>query len=377
MRVLALVPHSAAVASVRFRVAQYREPLARRGIGLELASFFGPQESRHIYGPSAQRAVRATLRGYLRRLMDLRRVRQYDAVLVHREIAPYGNGVLADRLATTGVPYFYDFDDAIYLPAVGARHVTRLLRSARRETDLLCRRAAAVLAGNPFLAEFARRRGVPVEVLPTVVDTAVFRPAEAPPERPVIVWVGSHTTERYVESIAGPLSEVCRATGAQVRLVSQGARERIGSLAVEGVAWRLEDDARYYREATVGVYPLEDDEWGRGKCGLKALLFLASGVPVVASPVGVLNEIVIPGQTGFLARGSEEWHGHLMRLLMDEGLRRGMAGRGRRLVEERYSLEVGADILAAVLRLRGGTRGAAASSGATRGGSPCAESPES
>ncbi|MBI4521382.1 MAG: glycosyltransferase family 4 protein [Gemmatimonadetes bacterium] len=345
-RVLALVPHSPAVASVRFRVAQYVEPLAHRGIALELTSFFTQEESASVWSSRVVAATAATLRGYRRRSRDLGRLQDYDAAIVHREIAPYVNGVLVRRLTAGGVPYLYDFDDAIYLPAIGGRRVTRVLRNAREETIALCHKAASVLAGNRFLARFCESHGAAAVVLPTVVETAVFQPAPSPPSRPAIVWVGSHSTERYIDAITEPLRRVCALTRARVKVVSQSARSRMGALDVEGAVWRLEDDARYFREATVGIYPLPDDEWSRGKCGLKALLFLASGVPVVASPVGVLQDMVIPGETGFLACTPEEWEQHVSTLLTNERLRREMGARGRALVEERYSLEVGAEILA-------------------------------
>jgi len=347
MRVLFVIPHPREGASGRHRVFQYLPWLEQEGITYEVRPFMSPALYRMLYQPGyLSRKITMAAAAMLKRLVDVVRSARADVVVIHREALPLGTPWLERIMARLCPSVIFDFDDAIYLPAIGGRRVTRVLRNAREETIALCHNAASVLAGNRFLARFCESHGAAAVVLPTVVDTAVFQPAPSPPSRPAIVWVGSHSTERYIDAITEPLRRVCALTRARVKVVSQSARSRMGALDVEGAVWRLEDDARYFREATVGIYPLPDDEWSRGKCGLKALLFLASGVPVVASPVGVLQDMVIPGETGFLACTPEEWEQHLSTLLTNDRLRREMGARGRALVEERYSLEVGAEILA-------------------------------
>src|SRR5262249_29384224 len=122
------------------------------------------------------------------------------------------------------------------------------------------------------------------------------------------------------------------------------------SVPVENIPWSLASEVSLFNTCDVGVYPLTDDEWSKGKCGFKAIEFMACGVPVVAAAVGVNREIIRDGENGFLASSDDEWVGKLTRLLADPALRRRFAEAGRRTVEERYSRRANAPKLAAILR---------------------------
>jgi glycosyltransferase involved in cell wall biosynthesis len=324
------------------------------GIELELLPFFDEDAFRRLYGDAgAVTKIRDTLRGFRRRAAQIRRARNADVILVHRELAPFLSGLLRERLRD-GPPVLFDLDDAVFLPAAGGSPWVRALRRPRPETAALARLAARSMAGNPYLAEFVRGAGGRPVLLPTTVDTDLFSPADTatPGDRaPIrISWIGTHTTQSYLAMVAGALARFRAEVACEVIVVSNRPPDRIGDVPVRGVRWSLEDEALYYREADIGLYPLPDDPWTRGKCGLKALQYLSCGIPVVASPVGILPDIVVPGRTGMLAESPEEWLAALRALAADREERRRLGARGRALVEGGYSLRRGAETLSATIR---------------------------
>jgi glycosyltransferase involved in cell wall biosynthesis len=216
------------------------------------------------------------------------------------------------------------------------------------------RLSSRVVAGNEFLAAYARRHNGAVVTIPTAVDTVRFVPRTDPPQdsapRPLVVgWIGSPTTFPYLERIAGVLRQVSDRHPFVLKVSGAGRPVHFAGLEVVEAPWSLADEVTLFNTCDIGVYPLTDDEWSRGKCGFKAIQFMACGVPVVAAGVGVNREIVRDGENAFLATTPGEWMEKLERLLTDRALRARFAAAGRRTIEERYSLDVTAPRLAAVL----------------------------
>jgi glycosyltransferase involved in cell wall biosynthesis len=192
-----------------------------------------------------------------------------------------------------------------------------------------------------------------VTTIPTSVDTSrwVPRATAAPnPGVPIVGWIGSPTTGQYIRQLAPVLQRVAATHRFRMRISGAGAPVEMPGVSVDDVPWALEREVELFNTCDVGVYPLPDDEWSKGKCGFKAIQFMACGVPVVASAVGVNREIVEDGVNGFLASTADEWVDKLGRLLTDPALRRRFGDAGRRTIEQRYSLEVNAPHLAEVLR---------------------------
>jgi len=352
LRVACLVPHPRESPSSRIRVAQYAPLLRQWGIELEIFSFFDEREYARLYQVGAGRRIADTAGGFLRRVRQLRRARDADAVLIHREVAPLAGAPLL-RALDGGPPVLFDLDDAVFLPAPGGSRWLRLLRRAEAETVALVRRAQVCLAGNAYLADFVRRAGGRALHLPTTVDTDVFRAGgtSRDPRGPLKVsWVGTHSTQGYLD-LAGPaLGTLAAERPVEITVVSNRPPRDLGGVPVRGVRWSLDAELMYFQEADVGLYPLPDDAWTRGKCGGKAVQYMACEVPLVASPVGVLKDLVLDGETGFVARDSEAWVRALRSLAEDPGLRRRLGAAGRALIEEGYSLRKGAEILAEAIR---------------------------
>jgi glycosyltransferase involved in cell wall biosynthesis len=341
----------------------YLPALREAGIRARVSPFLGDAAFRRFYRTGAAGLLwkgAGAAAGYLRRAARLHLGAAPDLAVIHREAVPRGNRWVLRRLRARGVPVAYDLDDAIWLSpreyvAAGedSRDAMHRGKDPGEVLDLMAG-ADVVLAGNGALAARAREAGARrVALLPTPVDTGAFRPdpaARSAGGPPLVGWIGSPTATYCLRAVAPALARAARE--APFRLLVVGAS---GPVEVPGVEvlrrdWELGREVRDYASLDVGLYPLPDNEWTRGKCGYKALLYAASGAPCVASPVGVSREVVRDGETGFHASTEEEWADRLVRLLRDPALRDRMGAAGRRLVEEGYSYRVLAPRMVEALR---------------------------
>jgi glycosyltransferase involved in cell wall biosynthesis len=214
--------------------------------------------------------------------------------------------------------------------------------------------ASAVVVGNEWLAEYARRHNPNVWVIPSTVDTDRYVPrAIEPSTAPVVIgWSGSSTTVRHLRTISGALARVAAAAPVELRIM--GGEFELPGAPVTLRRWSSEGEVDELRRFDVGIMPVPDDLWSKGKCGMKALLYMAVGVPTVASPVGVNSAIIREGENGLLAATEEEWVDKLLTLVRDVELRRRLGAAGRATVEATYSLRAQAprvlDLLGSVAR---------------------------
>jgi glycosyltransferase involved in cell wall biosynthesis len=338
------------------RVVQYGPGLAAHGIDLHARPFLTEE---------AYRVVRSAphwvdrLGGFLGGAVDahqlLRSVREYDVVWIQRGLAPFLDAWALDAILDSGVPLVYDFDDAIYLPQNGGRAWVERLRDPRGVTRGFCVAAAVVLAGNEHLAAFARdamgRGGKRVQVVPSVVDTDVLTPPrDRSPGPPVVGWVGSDSTLVYLEGIAEALAELSASGACRIVVAAGSRRPSLPGATYTFVPWSAAGEAELFQSLDVGLYPLDDSPWSRGKCGFKALQYMACAVPCIASPVGVLRTMVLEGGTGLIADAPSSWAPSVGTLLDDPERRRRMGQAGRHMVEERYSLRALTPVVAEALR---------------------------
>src|SRR5690606_22276497 len=219
-----------------------------------------------------------------------------------------------------------------------------------RKLEALLRGADLAICGNAYLQAYAARFCRRTEIVPTVVDTTIYRPRSRPKRGAVTVgWIGSPSTWPYVR----PLLPTLEASAAQygVNVVAVGAGPKADrNPSVEHLAWSHDGEIGMIQNMDIGIMPLPDEPWARGKCGYKLIQYMACGLPVIASPVGVNAEIVEHGVNGYLARTDEEWAEAIRRLATDPQLRAQMGAAGRRRVEERYSLQVHGPRLAGMVR---------------------------
>jgi glycosyltransferase involved in cell wall biosynthesis len=286
----------------------------------------------------------------LRRARSLSAARRADVVVVHRAACLAGPAVLERVLAAFGPPLVYDFDDAIFL-----LHATEANRrfawlKAPGKTKAICRVSRHVVAANQELANWARSLNPNVTVVPSSVDVERFRPAAgARYGRLVIGWTGSSTSQTHLEQFAPVLKAVLAHLPAELHVHSD-RRPELRELPHVWHPWSAENEPEVLARFDVGIMPLPDEPWAWGKSAMKALLYMAMGLPVVASPVGAACEVVSHEENGLLARNAEEWFACLERLASDPALRERMGRAGRALVEARYSAAGSAALFGGVLR---------------------------
>ncbi len=348
VRVLLLSRYDRTGPSSRLRFLDHREALDRAGIAIQTAPFFPPEYLQALYG-AGRRPVGPVLRAYARRLADLLTRGDHDLLWIEKEALPWLPAWLERALFRR--PYVLDFDDAWFerYRANGNPLIRRLLPN---KLERLVQGARTVVAGNAYLADWARTAGAKrVEIVPTVVDPSVYAATtpRAGDGRFVIGWTGSPSSAPYLREIAEPLRELCRDPAVVVRLVGV-ADPGLPGVRVETRGWSEVEEPGEIAGFDVGVMPLPDTSWTRGKCGFKLIQYMAAGLPTVASPVGANRDIVTDGETGFLASGTAAWVDALGRLRADPGLRARMGAAGRRRVETRYSTGVAVPALAALLR---------------------------
>lgn len=342
MKVLFLTQSGELGPSSRYRVYQLVPWLTKLGAECVVSPAIDDELYRSLYldtGPRTSR--RAAFQAvWQRRRIDLQRVGEFDAVVVQKGIFP---GLYSgwERKFATRKPLVFDFDDAIWLPRVGG---SRVLRALHRETAVqnVLRCAAAVIAGNDFLAEYAARFNRNVTVVPSSIVPEAHTPMA---NSNVVGWIGSRTTLPYLK----PLKAVFETLGITPRVIASGDPSQLG-FDVEFRPWRLETESEELSQIGIGIAPLPDTPWERGKCGVKLLQYMACGMPVVASPVGVNVNIVTHGVNGFLATQTEEWTTALRRLVADPNLRQQLGAAGRETVAKRFTVQRAAETIASVLR---------------------------
>jgi glycosyltransferase involved in cell wall biosynthesis len=349
-RVLALLPYPLGRApGQRYRIEQWAPHLRASGIELEFEPFLSAGAMDVLYRPGRRlRKAYETIAGYAQRVFGLRDLERYDAAFVYRESTLLGGPWIERRLAKI-LPILFDFDDAIYLPAVNrVNSVARILERPGKAAEI-CALARHVTVGNRVLAEFARQHASDVTVVPSTIDTQAYVIRERPANpRPVIGWTGTVTTTPYLEALQPALASLCRAVDFELRVI--GHPVRMNGVDVRFVPWNASTEAEDLRPIDVGLMPLPDDPWARGKCGMKALQYMALGIPPVVSPVGVNATIVQDGRNGFHARTDADWTERLELLLRDPALRARLGVAARVTVENEYSTHVHAPRVAKILR---------------------------
>jgi glycosyltransferase involved in cell wall biosynthesis len=351
LKILLLTRYARLGASSRLRALQYLPYFESLGWQVDPAPFFSNVYLEKLY--AGKPTWKEALMAYWSRIRVLARAGRYDLVWVEKEILPFLPAAAERLLKALGTPYMVDYDDALFhrydlhrLPVV------RVLLG--RKIDAVMKKAALVVAGNRYLADRAKKAGARrVEIIPTVVDMNRYPALDNQPDRsrgPLVVgWIGTPKTSRYLY----PLKNVFKSLQSQfnVRFAAVGAtRKSLGDLPVEPWQWSEDTEVDSIRKFDIGIMPLEDSPWERGKCGYKLIQYMACGLPVVASPVGVNAEIVEPGVNGFLAQGEGPWRESLAILLSEAESRMQMGRMGRKKVESRYCLQVQAPRIETLLR---------------------------
>lgn len=352
LRALALVPYALGTTpSQRYRLEQWAPRLAESGVTLEFEPFADAELTALLQNPGqVLRKGILVLAALRRRERLLAGPVSHDLVVVHRAASLVGPPRVERRLAAPGLPMVYDFDDAIFrLHAAAANRYLAWLKAPGKTAEL-CRRASHVTVCNGFLADYTRAHNPRVSVVPSSVDTDQCRPMlRGDNERLVVGWMGSSTSQTYLEAAVPMLRDLVASRPVELRVVSNRRPE------LPGVphTWRPWSAAREVAELSafdVGIMPMPDDEWARGKCAFKALQYMAAGVATIAEGVGANREVIESGRNGLLASTAAEWLECMGALADNPDLRRRLGEAGRRTVEERYSMHQSAAKFEVVVR---------------------------
>jgi len=340
MHILAIVPGIYDTApSQRFRIEQWEPWLRRLGADITYAPFEDPELHQALYkSRNMGRKLALVIKAFRRRLSVLGSVRQFDAVYILREAALLGPPLIERLVKRKGVPIIFDFDDAVFVSYRSPSNGYLSYLKFAGKTKTICRLSSHVMAGNPYLAEYARQFNDRVTVVPTTINAERYqlRPDKSVNELPVIGWTGSFSTVQHLDTLRNALQRLAETERFRLRVIGTPVYDLAG-VEVEAMPWRAESELGDLKQIDIGLMPLPDDSWTKGKCGLKALQFMALGIPTVCSPVGVNTDIVHDGANGFLAQTEDEWVNKLTQLLHSVDLRQRLGAAGRATVEQKYS----------------------------------------
>lgn len=337
-------------ASSRMRFYQYLPWLEAAGIHVTQTPLFSD-----AYVQGLQRNTKSpleALRAYAGRVQALLASRQFDLLWIEKETLPWLPAWVERMLLPGGLPYVLDYDDAVFHYYDESRNpVVKAVLAGKHPA--LMQDAALVVAGNDYLAEFARQAGAThVEVVPTVIDLVRYpvamckRTGEG--ALPCVGWIGQRATASFLAPYVS-LFERLSADG-RARFAAIGIDAQSLGLPMDSIAWTEQTEVASIASFDIGIMPLLDGSFERGKCGYKLIQYMACGLPVVASPVGVNRQIVEHGVNGFLAETPAQWEQALQTLLADAELRQRMGQAGRQKVEREYCLQVTGPRMAALLQ---------------------------
>ena len=350
MDILLLTRYNYAGPSSRYRFYQFLPFLDREIFNLSISPLFNEKYINNLYSVQRVNILLNPLNAYLRRTSKLLFDRSYDLVWMEKEALPWVPASIEKLLCKASVPYVVDYDDAIFHRY--DQHGNFAIRAAfSNKISQIMARSTTVIAGNQYIADYAERNGANrIEILPTVIDTDSYKTkAFLKNDSFTIGWIGSPSTSSHIDVAAPALNQLCQ--NSDVKFVAIGTLERdVAGIQCQLIPWKQKTEVQDLNRFDVGIMPLPDTPWERGKCGFKLIQYMACGLPVIASPVGVNKEIVEHGVNGFLARDTEEWIQYLETLKENSDLCHKMGTAGRKKVESKYSLKKTAPKLTKLLK---------------------------
>ncbi|MDZ7372103.1 MAG: glycosyltransferase family 4 protein [candidate division KSB1 bacterium] len=326
-------------ASSRARIYAYLPEFEKNGYSFSVhPAASAALDSVFLRRPNLLQKIRWFLAQIFGRLGQIPKLRRYDCVYLHRETLPYFFPFTELLLRRFAKRLIFDFDDAVFYYPKRASRLKQMLMD-RNSANRIIAVADRVIVSTPYLAEHAQRFNKQVICIPTGVRFADYK--DVKPQkggRTVIGWIGSASTQHYIAHIAEPLKRLAQRHDFVFRVVG-AHRLNLPEISVEILPWSLEKEVQDIASFTIGVMPLPDDPWTRGKAGYKLIQYMAAGVPAVGSRVGANCDIIEDGVNGFLASTNAEWYEKLERLIVDADLRERFSERGRQTIREKFSIE--------------------------------------
>ncbi|WHZ07180.1 MAG: Glycosyl transferase, group 1 [Cytophagales bacterium] len=345
-RILILCPYPPGQApSQRFRFEQYIELLSNHGFEVTVKSFISLNTWHILYsnGNELKKLIGVGM-GFVYRFLLLFRLSRYDFIFIHREVTPVGppwfEWVAAKLLSKKII---YDFDDAIWLPNTSMENKLAAFFKWHSKVKSICRWSYRISCGNSYLCDYAKPFNSRVALNPTTIDTVdLHNPTlftKKQNKTTIIGWTGTHSTLIYLPTLTSVFSLLKEKYGSKIDFLLIADRPIDLGVEMSFIKWNKGTEIDDLLKIDIGIMPLVDDHWANGKCGFKALQYMALSIPAVVSPVGVNSTIIQHGQNGFLCASDQEWVQALSCLIEDVELRKSIGQAGRKTVEDHYSVK--------------------------------------
>ncbi len=354
MKVLILVPYQGLQASTRFRIEPYLEYLKANGIDCKLCPAIPLNlynrfyRSKNSFGKICFQAIEL-----INRCVDIVKSSSYDILLIQKGLISINLWGLERLTKIWNRNIIFDFDDAVFLRSTQEFKGKLSFFQDRNQISKIIQMSKWVIVGNGYLKDYALRFNQNTTIIPTCIDTERYVPREKNSKDIVIGWTGSAGTNRSVNLIANVITSLSTKYNFTFEVISNSLEE-IDTSFFKGVKfvfkrWSPQDELENLQNFDIGLMPLTNNEWNLGKCGFKALQYMALEIPAVCSSVGVNKEIITDGLSGFLATSEEEWIDKLSCLIKNASLRKKLGKEGRKAVLERYSVKIYAPKLKEIL----------------------------
>lgn len=325
----------------RFRIEQFLPALEKNGWEIQYSNILDQKDDAIFYASGHYLGkFRIMIKSFLQRLRDLKQAKNVDAVFIYREAFMLGTTYFEKRLAKRQIPVIFDFDDSIWLNDTSAGNQKLSWLKKPQKTAKICQLVDHVFVGNEYLAQYARQFNKNVHILPTVIDTTYHKPKQKNTSKSklCIGWTGTEPTLKHFETIVPTLKILNERFPDKLCFrVIVNFPYKTNEIPLEVIQWDRTTEINTLQDFDIGIMPLPDNQWTRGKCGFKGLQYMALEIPTIMSPVGVNSEIIRDGQNGYLASDEKEWIEKISKLIESESLRREMGVAGRKTVIENYS----------------------------------------
>lgn len=343
-KILILCPSPKGTAPTqRLKYEQYLGLLEAQGYHFTISSFQTSRLWDIIYKPGRTlEKIFWICVGYLKRAVDLVRAPFYDAVYVNLWVTPIGFPVFEHMLFAVNSKVIYDIDDMIFLKKTHLKESFFQKLKGRQKPFVLMKKAKYVITSAPKLSEIAAdlNKHKNVIVISSTLDTTRFKPVSSyqKNQTTTLGWTGTHSTIRFLEPLQPVLEAVSKERKIKL-IVIANMEYKMPEVPTEFISWEEETEVDDLHRIEIGLYPIPANEWSLGKSSLKALTYMAVGLPVVATEYGTNLTVIEDGQTGFLASTDQDWVAHIIKLIDDVELRRKMGMAGRKRVEDFYSVK--------------------------------------
>lgn len=341
-RILYIVPHRMQRSpGQRFRCEQYIPHLEAAGYQITYSNLLSESDDRAFYSNGRYLAkFTILLKSFCIRLRDVVRAPRYDIVFIYREAIMVGTSIFERLLRLSGAKIVFDFDDSIWLNDTSAGNQNLAWLKRPEKTNTIVSISHLTLAGNEYLAQYARKYSKNVQIIPTTIDLHYHSSNKQTSNVICIGWTGTSTTLRHFIEIVPVLSTIKQKYGSKVCfMLINNAEYQNQELELQTTPWQLQSEIEDLSKIDIGIMPLPNDQWANGKCGFKGLQYMSLGIPTIMSPVGVNSQIIEHSKNGFLAQSPEDWFHYLSLLIEDATLRQTIGQAGYQTVQQHYSVQ--------------------------------------